>query len=112
RGGDKLAVIGSNGSGKTTLVNKILHHEAGIIISPSVKIGYFAQNLNILYNEKTILENIESTTKLNETLTRNVLARMHFFNEDVYKHVNVLSGGVSVKFALLIVFISEVNMLI
>src|SRR5699024_6185555 len=48
RGGDKLAVIGSNGSGNTTLVNKILHHEAGIIISPSVKIGYFAQNLNIL----------------------------------------------------------------
>lgn len=112
RGGDKLAVIGSNGSGKTTLVNKILHHEAGIIISPSVKIGYFAQNLNILDNEKTILENVESTTKQNETLTRTVLARMHFFNEDVYKPVNVLSGGERVKVALSKVFLSEVNMLI
>src|SRR5699024_1450141 len=110
--GDKLAIIGSNGSGKTTLVNKILHHEAGIIISPSVKIGYFAQNLNILDNEKTILENVESTTKQNETLTRTVLARMHFFNEDVYKPVNVLSGGERVKVALSKVFLSEVNMLV
>src|SRR5699024_3964802 len=67
---------------------------------------------NILDNEKTILENVESTTKQNETLTRTVLARMHFFNEDVYKPVNVLSGGERVKVALSKVFLSEVNMLI
>src|SRR5699024_2699691 len=78
----------------------------------SVKIGYFAQNLNILDNEKTILENVESTTKQNETLTRTVLARMHFFNEDVYKPVNVLSGGARVKVAVSKVFLGAVNMLI
>src|SRR5699024_8471326 len=37
---------------------------------------------------------------------------MHFFNEDVYKPVNVLSGGERVKVALSKVFLSEVNMLI
>lgn len=38
-GGDKLAVIGPNGSGKTTLVKKIIDQEAGITVSPSVKMG-------------------------------------------------------------------------
>ena len=48
RGGDKLAVIGPNGAGKTTLIQKIIRQDDGITISPSVKIGYFSQNLNIL----------------------------------------------------------------
>lgn len=112
RGGDKLAVIGSNGSGKTTLIKKIINQEAGITISPSIKIGYFAQNLNILANAKTILENVQSTSNHNETLIRTVLARMHFFNEDVYKPVNVLSGGERVKVALTKVFLSDVNTLV
>lgn len=112
RGGDKLAVIGPNGSGKTTLIEKIINQEAGMTVSPSVKIGYFAQNLNILDTEKTVLENVGSTSNQSETLIRTVLARMHFFNEDVYKPVNVLSGGERVKVALSKVFLSDVNMLV
>ncbi|ARF12970.1 Vga family ABC-F type ribosomal protection protein [Sporosarcina ureae] len=112
RGGDKVAVIGSNGTGKTTLIKKIIQQEAGIAISPSIKIGYFAQNLTILDPDKTILENVQSTSIQNETLIRTVLARMHFFDEDVYKSVNVLSGGERVKVALTKIFLSDVNMLI
>lgn len=112
RGGDKLAVIGANGSGKTTLIKKILNRESDITISPSIKIGYFAQNLNILNNEKTILENVGSSSNQSETLIRTVLARMHFFDEDVHKPVNVLSGGERVKVALSKVFLSDVNMLV
>ena len=58
RGGDKLAVTGPNGSGKTTLVKKIIGQKAGVTLSPSVKVGYFSQNLNILDLDKTILENV------------------------------------------------------
>src|SRR5690625_8037046 len=58
-GGDKLAVIGPNGSGKTTLIKKIINEEAGVTLSPSVKIGYFSQNLTILDKEKSVLENIQ-----------------------------------------------------
>lgn len=112
RGGDKLAIIGSNGSGKTTLIKKIMKREKGITVSPTIKIGYFAQNLNILDKEKTILENVQSSSNENETLIRTVLARMHFFNEDVYKPVKVLSGGERVKVALSKVFVSDVNMLV
>lgn len=112
RGGDKLAVIGENGSGKTTLIRRIIEEGSGITLSPSVKVGYFSQNLNILDNDKTVLENVQSTSTQDESLIRTVLARMHFFEEDVYKQVNVLSGGERVKVALSKVFLSEVNLLV
>lgn len=112
RGGDKLAIIGPNGSGKTTLVKKILNQDKGITISPSVKMGYFSQNLDILDVNKTILENVRSTSKQDETLIRTILARLHFFRDDVYKLVGVLSGGERVKVALAKLFVSDINTLL
>ncbi|MFB1051879.1 Vga family ABC-F type ribosomal protection protein [Paraliobacillus sp. JSM ZJ581] len=112
QGGDKLAIIGPNGSGKTTLIRKVINQEPSITVSPSVKIGYFSQNLNILEDEKTILENVQSSSKQSETLIRTVLARMRFLNDDVYKQVNVLSGGERVKVALAKLFVSDINTLI
>lgn len=112
RGGDKLAIIGPNGSGKTTLLKKIIARSEGIHISPAVKIGYFSQNLNILASEKSILENVSCTSKHQETLIRTILARMHFFRDDVYKPVDVLSGGERVKVALTKLFVSDINTLI
>ncbi|WP_459501337.1 Vga family ABC-F type ribosomal protection protein [Bacillus sp. C1] len=112
RGGEKLAIIGSNGSGKTTLVKKIMNQEYGIKLSPAVKVGYFSQNLNILDTEKSIIENVQSSSKQDETLIRTVLARMHFFRDDVYKLVGVLSGGERVKVALTKLFLSDINTLV
>lgn len=74
--------------------------------------GYFSQNLNILDVEKSIIENVQSSSKQNETLIRTVLARMHFFRDDVYKPVEVLSGGERVKVALAKLFLSDINTLI
>ncbi|MGJ7921242.1 Vga family ABC-F type ribosomal protection protein [Neobacillus sp. LXY-4] len=112
RGGDKLAIIGPNGSGKTTLVKKILARVEGISIAPAMKIGYFSQHLDILNTEQSILENVVSTSKQDETFIRTVLARLHFFREDVYKQVSVLSGGERVKVALAKLFVSEINTLV
>ncbi|WP_416150317.1 Vga family ABC-F type ribosomal protection protein [Salipaludibacillus sp. HK11] len=112
RGGEKLAITGANGSGKTTLVKKIIAEEHGFKLSPSVKIGYFSQNLLIIDSEKTILENVQESSKQNETFIRTVLARMHFFREDVHKQVSVLSGGERVKVALSKLFLSDINTLI
>lgn len=111
-GRDKIAIIGKNGSGKTTLLQKIIQQADGITLSPSVKIGYFAQNLNILDNGKNLLQNVKSTSKQNEALIRTVLARLHFFDDDVHKPIHVLSGGERVKVALAKLFVSEANTLI
>ncbi|GIP32117.1 Vga family ABC-F type ribosomal protection protein [Paenibacillus sp. J2TS4] len=112
RGGDKLAIIGPNGSGKTTLVKKIINQEKSFTISPSVKIGYFSQNINIVDVDKSILDNVRSTSRQDEALIRTVLARLHFFRDDVYKKVAVLSGGERVKVALAKIFLSDINTLI
>ncbi|MCR8997895.1 ATP-binding cassette domain-containing protein, partial [Brevibacillus laterosporus] len=112
RGGDKMAIIGSNGTGKTTFIKKIVHGNHGISLSPSVKIGYFSQKIDTLELDKSILENVQSSSQQNETLIRTILARMHFFRDDVYKPINVLSGGERVKVALTKVFLSEVNTLV
>ncbi|GIN20170.1 MAG TPA: Vga family ABC-F type ribosomal protection protein [Bacillus bacterium] len=112
RGGDKLAIIGPNGSGKTTLVKMLVNGAEGIQISPAMKIGYFSQNLNILDVKRSILENVSSTSKQDETFIRTVLARLHFFRNDVHKPVDVLSGGERVKAALAKIFLSDVNTLI
>ncbi|MBM7716234.1 Vga family ABC-F type ribosomal protection protein [Siminovitchia sp. FSL H7-0308] len=112
RGGDKVAIIGPNGSGKTTFVKKLIHQEKGITVSPAVKIGYFSQNLHILNVDNSILENVSSTSNQDETFIRTVLARLHFFREDVHKPVAALSGGERVKAALAKIFVSASNTLV
>ncbi|MHA6253354.1 Vga family ABC-F type ribosomal protection protein [Oceanobacillus sp. CAU 1775] len=112
KGGDKIALIGNNGSGKTTLIKKILNSDVGISISPAVTFAYFSQNLDILNTEKTILENVLRTSIQDETTVRTILARLHFYRDDVYKPVGVLSGGERVKVAFAKLFVSDTNMLI
>ncbi|MCR2822868.1 Vga family ABC-F type ribosomal protection protein [Lederbergia panacisoli] len=112
KGGDKLAITGKNGSGKTTLIKKIMDIEDGIYLSPSMQIGYFSQNLDILNVNESILRNVQSTSAQDESFIRTVLARLRFFRDDVYKKVSVLSGGERVKVAFAKIFVSNINTLI
>ncbi|MFD1412674.1 Vga family ABC-F type ribosomal protection protein [Oceanobacillus jeddahense] len=112
KGGDKIGIVGPNGAGKTTFLQKIMQIEPGITMNPSVKIGYFKQDLSTLDLEKSILENVKETSKQEETLIRTVLARLHFYRDDVFKPVRVLSGGERVKVAFAKLFVSDINMLI
>ncbi|MGC4378345.1 Vga family ABC-F type ribosomal protection protein [Fictibacillus sp. Mic-4] len=112
KGGDKVAIIGNNGVGKTTLLKQILADVEGVTISPAVKVGYFSQSLDILNGEQTILENVEASSIYPESTNRTVLARLHFFGDDVYKPVKVLSGGERVKVAFAKVFLSDMNVLV
>ncbi|TDL31426.1 ABC-F type ribosomal protection protein [Jeotgalibacillus sp. S-D1] len=112
RGGEKIALIGHNGSGKTTFLREIMNGSPKSTVSPSCKIGYFSQNLDILHPEKSIYDNVQETSYHKEELIRTVLARLHFYKDDVYKKVNILSGGERVKVAFAKVFLSELNMLV
>lgn len=112
KNGDKVGIIGPNGAGKTTFIKKIMRKDAGITLNPSIKIGYFQQDLSTLNQEKSILENVKETSKQDETLIRTVLARLHFYGDDVFKPVHVLSGGEQVKVAFAKLFVSDINMLI
>lgn len=111
-GGDKVALIGRNGSGKTTFLRRILDEAEGIHVAPPVSIGYFSQMLEVLDVQRSILDNVRSTSSQEQTLIRTVLGRLGFFQDDVFKPVAVLSGGERVKAALAKLFVSDVNVLL
>jgi macrolide transport system ATP-binding/permease protein len=110
--GWKVALIGDNGCGKTTLIRMILEGDYNISSSKALKIGYFDQDLSILDEEKTILENVIHESVYDETFVRILLARLLFRGEDIYKKVNLLSGGERVKVSFAKIFVQEINMLI
>jgi macrolide transport system ATP-binding/permease protein len=110
--GWKIALIGDNGCGKTTLIRMILEGNSNIISSKTLKIGYFNQDLSILHEDKTALENVMNESIYDETFVRILLARLLFKDEDVHKKVNLLSGGERVKVCFAKIFARDINMLI
>ncbi|MCG8500714.1 MAG: ABC-F type ribosomal protection protein [Firmicutes bacterium] len=110
--GDKVAFIGNNGTGKTTLLRMILAGEKGISTAKHLKIAYFSQALEGLDENSTILEDIMETAIQPEYLVRTILARLLIKGDDVYKGINVLSGGERVKVAFAKIFVQDINMMI
>lgn len=60
--GDRIGIMGDNRAGKSTLmkliVGKLEPSEGQVKISPSVKIGYFSQELENLNGDNSILEEV------------------------------------------------------
>ncbi len=107
----KVALIGDNGTGKSTLLNMILEKE-NIWVHPNLKLGYFSQMNDILENNKSVLENTLNTSIYDETMTRIVLARLGFKNNDSLKNIDVLSDGEKAKVKLAKILTSDFNYLI
>lgn len=110
--GTKTALVGKNGSGKSTLIKMIVSDSNDIKLSQKIKIGYFSQNLDILDENLSIIENVMKETVYDETFVRTTLARLLFKREDIYKKVKVLSGGERVKVSFAKIFLSDINILI
>ncbi|MFC7441193.1 ribosomal protection-like ABC-F family protein [Laceyella putida] len=110
--GKKVGVIGPNGAGKSTLLQLLVTGAPGVSWAPAAEIGFFEQQLAVLDEEKSILDNVKASSHYDETLIRTVLARLLFRREEVHKPVGVLSGGERVKAALAKVFLSEANVLV
>ena len=113
--GTRTALLGDNGCGKTTLISRIAKdkHNPAIRISPGVKLGWFDQDhANTLDREKTALENAMRMSIFPENVVRTILARLNMRGEDVFKPLNVLSGGELAKVALASLFAADINLLI
>jgi len=113
--GDKIAVIGKNGSGKTTLLKMICKQDSGnlgtIAATPSLKIGYFAQELDDLDDEASILEYVlASGSTVAEA--RLLLASLLFRGDDVLKKIGNLSMGEKGRVAFARLILSGANMLV
>lgn len=111
--GKKVGLIGDNGSGKSTLIKELLKNEKEEIkINSKVSIGYFDQELKILEEEKSILDNIKEYSSFDESFIRINLDGFGFKEDTVYKKVETLSGGERVKVALCKIILGDNNLLI
>ena len=110
--GSKLALIGPNGCGKSTLVKMIIDGDNSIKLSKGAKIGYFSQDMSILKGSLSIIENVMESCIYSENFARLLLARLLFKGSDIYKKVEVLSGGEQIKVSFAKVLLQDINLLI
>ncbi|SCG81712.1 putative ABC transporter ATP-binding protein ydiF [Proteiniborus sp. DW1] len=110
----RIGLIGKNGVGKSTLLKGLMGTislDGDISISPSVKIGYFSQELEELNLNSTILEELKKINS-DESYVRTLLGCMLFRRDDVYKRIENLSYGERVRVAFLKLILEENNLLI
>lgn len=113
--GEKFLIVGENGVGKSTLLKLIVGYlkpDLGTIeIGNKIDIGYYAQEHELLYEDKTILQNFYNLN-IGERDLRNVLGRFLFYGDDVFKKVSVLSPGERSRVALAKLSLIGANLLI
>lgn len=115
--GEKLGILGGNGLGKSTflktIVGKITALSGEYRFGTNVQIGYFDQQMAVYTSNKTVLDDFwDEYPNLTETEARNALGAFLFSGEDVFKNVNMLSGGEKVRLALCKILKTRPNVLV
>ncbi len=116
--GERLVVAGRNGAGKSTLLRIIAgidqDFSGTVKLGAGVSVGYFSQDSAEKINgSETILERLENNAPLELVpKLRDMLGAFLFRGDDVFKSINVLSGGEKSRIALLELLLRPVNLLV
>lgn len=117
KGTEKVAVVGRNGCGKSTLLKTIMGRlpalGGSVRLGHQVTIGYFDQQAALSHTDKTVLDEFwDEFPEMTQTEARTLLGTFLFFQDDVFKRVNMLSGGERGRLALAKLLKRRPNLLI
>lgn len=116
-GRDKMFILGQNGVGKSTML-KILCGKLGqdfgtFEYARGLSIGYYDQEHQGLDSSNTVIDELwECFPNKTQTEIRSVLAGFLFTSEDVFKKIDVLSGGEKARLTFAKLMLEKSDMLI
>ncbi len=115
--GERVGLIGANGAGKSVLFRLILDEEqpsgGTIVVGPSIRIGYYAQQHETLNGEQTLIDTARhAVDRMTEEGAVAFLLKFLFTYEQTRSQVKTLSGGERSRLQMALLMLSGANFLL